>query len=122
MVMVLSVGVAAMMLGMSGFTAAWGAPAPQTDAAVSELNRSNENFNASDPPVEGPVSSTDSSFIGLLTSGLQSVVDVAAAVVVLPLTLINLGFPAWFSVPLGLLAQFLTAVGVVQFATKRDWK
>ena len=119
--LVLAIGTAGMMLGMSGFTAAWGAPAPQTDAAADAVNGSAGSVGPNEGPVSGPVSTGDSSIVGLIVSGLSSLVDIAGAVVLLPLTLMNLGFPAWFSVPLGLLAQAIVGIGLVEFATNREW-
>jgi len=118
---VLALAVAGMMLGMSGFSAAWGAPAPQTDRAQDDLNSSAADLAPESGPVSGPVSAADSSIVGLLASGVQGAVEVAGAVALLPVTLINLGFPAWFAVPLGLVAYILTGIGIVEFATNREW-
>lgn len=117
----LCIGVAAMMLGMSGFGAAWGAPAPQTDAAQDQLNESAGDVAPNEKPISGPVSSADSSTVGLIASGLSSVVDIAGSVALLPLTLINLGFPAWFAIPIGGLAQLIAGIGIIEFATNREW-
>lgn len=118
---VLALGVAGMMLGMSGFSAAWGADPPSTDAAQRQVNDSASAVDPESGPVEGPVSQTDGSFIGLLASGLGNLIDVVGAVVLLPLTLTNLGFPAWFSVPVGVLAQAIAGIGFIEFAINREW-
>lgn len=118
---VMALGVAGMMLGMSGFNDAWGAPAPQTSAAQEELNQSAERVDPQETPISGPVSAADSSTVGLIASALGTITDMVAAVVVLPLTLINLGFPPFFAVPLGLLAQLITGVGLIEFAVNREW-
>lgn len=118
---VLALGVAGMMLGMSGFADAWGASPPKTTAAQEELNKSAGEVGPGNTPVSGPVSSADSSIVGLISSGLGGAVKVAGAVILLPLTLVNLGFPAWFAVPLGLLAQVITGIGIIEFATNREW-
>lgn len=121
MMAVLALAVAGMMLGLSGFSGAWGADPPQTSKAQDELNQSAADLKPQEGPVSGPVSAADSSIVGLLSSGLSGAVEVAGAVVLLPVTLINLGFPAWFSVPLGLVAYILTGIGIVEFATNREW-
>lgn len=117
---VLALGVAGMMTGMSGFSAAWGAEPPQTDAAASAVNDS-AGVGPNQGPVSGPVSTGDSSIVGLIVSGLTSLVDIGGAVVLLPVTLMTLGFPAWFAVPLGLLAQAIVGIGLIEFATNREW-
>lgn len=121
MLVVLALGVSGMMLGMSGFADAWGAKPPQTTAAEEQLNDSASGLNPGDGPVQGPVSAADSSIVGLLASGLGNLVNVAASVALLPVTLINLGFPAWFSVPVGLFGQLTLGIGIIEFATNREW-
>lgn len=119
--LVMALGVSGMMLGLSGFDTAWGAPAPETGAAQEELNKSAEKVNPQNTPISGPVSASDSSTVGLIASALGTITDMVGAVVVLPMTLINLGFPAWFAVPLGMLAQLITGVGLIEFAINREW-
>lgn len=118
---VLAIAVAGMMLGMSGFQSAWGAPAPQTASAQDQLNASAQNASPNEGPVEGPVSSGESSIVGLIVNGLTTMVDIAGGVVLLPLTLMNLGFPAYFAIPVGALAELLVGIGLIEFATNREW-
>lgn len=117
---VLALGVSGMMLGASGFSDAWGAQPPQTSAAQEQVNNSS-SIGPNQDPISGPVSDSDSSIVGLISNGLGSIVGVAGAVVLLPATLTNLGLPMWFSYPLGLLAQFVVGVSIIQFATNREW-
>lgn len=119
---VLALGVAGMMVGMSGFTAAWGAPAPQTTAAQDEINGSSGEVAPGEDPIAGPVSSEDSSTVGLIADGLSTVTNIAGGVAVLPVTLINLGFPRWFALPIGSLASAIAGIGIIQFAVNRVWK
>lgn len=119
--MVLAIGTAGAMLGASGFSQAWGADPPQTTAAQEQVNNSSYGLNPNKGPVAGPVSASDSNIVGLIANGLGSLTDLAGAVVVLPLTLINLGFPAWFALPLGGLAYTIAGVGIIEFATNREW-
>lgn len=119
--LVLAIGVSGMMIGMSGFDDVWGAGKPQTQGAQDALNGSAEQVNPNDEPVSGPVSSGESSAVGLFVDGIQSLASIAGSVALLPVTLIELGFPAWFSVPLGSIAYLVVGVGLVQFASKREW-
>ena len=118
---VLAIGVAGLMIGGSGFTDVWGAKPPQVDSASSQVNASSANVSPNSGPVSGPVSTGDSSIVGLIVNGLGSLVDIAGAVAVLPLTLMNLGFPAWFAVPIGIIGELIVGIGLVEFATNRDW-
>lgn len=118
---VLAIAVAGSMLGMAGFYSAWGAPAPQTDAAQDQLGDNAGALNPNDGPVEGPVSSGESDVVGLIANGLGSITDLAGAVIVLPITLVNLGFPLWFALPVGSLAYLIAGVGVVEWATNREF-
>lgn len=119
--MVFAIAVAGSMLALSGFGAAWGAEPPQTAAAQEQLNDSAAQANPNDQPVAGPVSSGQSDVVGLIANGLGSIVDFAGAVALLPLTLINLGFPVWFAVPLGSVAYLLAGIGIIEFGTNREW-
>jgi len=119
---VLAIGVAGMMLGMSGFTAAWGAPAPETTSAQEEVNGTSDDVAPGADPIAGPVSSEDSSTVGLIADGLSSLTNIAGGVAVLPLTLMNLGFPRWFALPIGSLASAVVGIGIIQFAVNRVWK
>lgn len=118
---VVTVGVSGMMLGMAGFADTWGAEPPRTDAAADQVNQSADNVGPDSGPVEGPVTSSDGSIVGLIVSGLGSLVNIAGAVVLLPVTLMNLGAPAWFAIPVGSLAELIVGIGIIEFATQREW-
>ena len=118
---VLAVGTSGAMLGMSGFADVWGAEPPQTSAAQEELENQSGVLNPNEGPIEGPVSSSESSIVGLITSGIGSITDLAGAVILLPITLMNLGFPAWFAIPLGTLAEVIVGIGLIEWATQREW-
>ena len=118
---VLCIGVAGSMIGMSGFADAWGSPDVETTAAEEELEENAESVNPETGSAEGPVSSGESSIVGIVVDGSRSLVNIAAATVLLPATLMNLGFPAWFALPIGSIAYLVAGVGVIEFATNRDW-
>jgi len=128
---VLALGVSGAMIGGSGFADVWGAPTPETDVAQEQVEKNSEKLNPNeknDKPnqddkavVEGPVSSDDSSIVGIVVDSLDSIVDLAAATAVLPVTLQNLGFPMWFAGPIGSVVYIFSGIGVIQFATNRRW-
>lgn len=53
--------------------------------------------------------------VGIALSAGQFAVSMAVAVALLPITLMGLGFPMYFAVPVGGTAQILAFIGVVQF-------
>jgi len=120
---ILSLAVAGAILGGSGFAAAWGAEPPTTAAAAQDrLDESSSNVQPSNNPIDGPVSSADDSIIGLIGSGLGSVTAIAGMVALLPVVLVDLGFPAYFAFPIGALAQLLAGIGIIQFGINRRWR
>lgn len=116
------IAAASSMVTASGLGDVWGAEPPQSAAAQEELDDSASAANPNNAPVEGPVSSGESSLTGLIVDGGQSLVNFAGAALALPATLMGLGFPAWFSEPVGRLAQFLAGVGAIQFIVGRVWE
>lgn len=59
--------------------------------------------------------------VGVAISGGQFGVQLVGAVALLPLTLVRLGFPSYFAVPVGGLAQIIAFVGLVQFVGGREF-
>jgi len=119
--LVLSIGVAGLMLSMSGFAGVWGAPVPQTQGAQEEVEDSASDLSPGEGPNEGPVNSGESSVIGLITNALSAITSIAGAILLLPVTLMEIGFPPFFAVPIGLLAQIIGGIGLLEFATNREW-
>jgi hypothetical protein len=118
---VFSIAVAVAILQGSGFAAVWGGETPQSQVAQEQLDEAATEVNPNNQPVEGPVNSGDSSLTGIIVDGIGGIVNIAGAVATLPSTLANLGFPVWFAAPVGSLAVIITGIGVVQFATGRDY-
>lgn len=118
---VFALGVSGAMIGLSGFEDAWGADAPETSAAQEELEGAAADADPNEEPISGPVTFGEGNIVGLIANGLSTVTSFAGAVALLPVTLINIGFPAWFSIPIGMLGYFLAGVGLIQFATNREW-
>lgn len=118
---VLAIAVSGAMIGMSGFADAWGVQEPDTAGPQEHLDEQSSDMNPNNGPVSGPVSSGESDVVGLIADGLNSLVDLAAAVALLPVTLNNLGFPWWFAAPIGSLAYIITGIGLIEFASNRVW-
>ena len=122
---VLAFGVAFAMFSGSGIgTAVFGTDVTQADQGTAEqLEALGEDAGAEgDPELAGDVAGDDEpTVIGLALQAGQFGVSLVAAVAVLPNTLINLGFPAWFAVPLGMAAQVIAFIGLAQFVTGREW-
>ena len=58
--------------------------------------------------------------VGVLISGGQFATSLVGAVTLLPLTLMRLGFPAYFAVPVGAVAQVIAFIGLVQFVGRTE--
>ena len=58
--------------------------------------------------------------VGVAISGGEFVATIVGAVALLPLTLIRLGFPSYFAVPVGGGAQAIATIGLFQFVTGRE--
>jgi len=121
--MVLCIAVAGAMISGSGFADVWGTPEPETAGAQSALEERSEAVSPAGESgsATGPVSSGESSIVGLVVDGSQSVAGIAAAVVLLPVTMTNNGFPWWFAYPVGSIAYIISGIGVIEFVTNRVW-
>jgi len=53
--------------------------------------------------------------VGVAISGGQFASALVGAVALLPVTLVRLGFPSYFAVPVGGLAQIVAFIGLIQF-------
>lgn len=120
---VVALGVATMMWGVSGFGSLYGQTDPVSGLesgenlrAISDESAVSENgsFNAS---AKGADESDN--IVGMIISGTQAVISFAGSVALLPWELMRIGFPRWFAFPLGLSAQAVVGIGIIQFATNR---
>jgi hypothetical protein len=59
--------------------------------------------------------------VGVALSGGQFAAQLVGAVALLPVTLIRLGFPSYFAVPVGLIAQIIAFIGLVQFVRGTEY-
>jgi len=58
--------------------------------------------------------------VGVAINGGEFVAQLVGAVALLPLTLIRLGFPNYFAVPVGAFTQGIATIGLFQFVTGRE--
>jgi len=58
---------------------------------------------------------------GLTLSAGQFAGQLVVSVALLPLTLARLGFPTWFSYPVGGIAQVIALIGMMQFVLGREF-
>jgi hypothetical protein len=126
-ILVLAFGAAFAIVGGAGLDAAWGVDGATTDgeAVRDALNESAQNSSVNDEsPVRGDPATDDGdgNIVSLVLDGAGTIASAAGKVVLLPATLMGLGAPAWFAVPLGSFAVFVTGVGIIQFVTGRVWR
>lgn len=120
MLMVLSFGVAFALLAGSGIGPAVFGESPggaQTTKTVGDVAGDADI----DPDSEGEGLSADvagdnePTLVGVAISGGQFVAQLVAMVTIFPYTLLRLGFPAYFAVPIGSVAQIIVFIGLIQF-------
>lgn len=122
LLVVLALGAATIVWTLSGVGAIYGVSDPIGDGSPASDALENQAENSSaNQGVESSARSSGDSVVGLIFSGLGTIVSVASMVVLLPWELQRLGFPHYFAYPIGLLAQTLVGVGIIQFATNREY-
>jgi hypothetical protein len=115
----LSIGVAGALISGSGFSALVGQGNPVGDA-TSAVDKQAGQSNLENGSISGEKApGDDASIISLVISGGKRVAEVVGMVALLPMTLIDLGFPAWFAIPVGAPATIIASIGVIQFVTGR---
>lgn len=116
--LVLCFGVAFSMLGGSGIGAAIFGESPgdhETTRAIDKIADSAE-VDEDDSGLSAEVAGdSEPTLVGVAISGGQFAVQLVAAVALLPLTLMQLGFPSYAAIPLGGIAQIVALIGLVQF-------
>jgi len=123
---VLAFGVAFSLLAGSGIGAAvFGQDPGSAESAQTLDDISNES--SVDPESESGGLASDvagdnePTIVGVAISGGQFVVQLVAAVAYIPGTLMRLGFPRYFAVPVGGVAQIIAVIGLFQFVTGREY-
>jgi hypothetical protein len=120
---VLALGFVLLLFAGSGFNGIVAGDA-NTDGLQSELQEKGDQTNVgNDTVVEGSrETSGDGSIVGIAIGGTQTLVSIVGLVALLPNTLRQLGFPAWFALPIGTVVSLVSAVGIIQFITGRIWR
>jgi len=59
--------------------------------------------------------------VGVAISGGAFAANLVASVALLPVTLMRLGFPAYFAVPVGGVAQIIAFIGLIQFVRGTEY-
>ena len=122
---VLAFGVAFALLGGSGIgpTVFGEDPDAETERVIEDI--SEEGDVNVDEDGEGGLGAdiggdNEPTVTGVIISGGQFAAQLVAAVALLPLTLVRLGFPTYFAVPVGGLAQIIAFIGLVQFVGRTE--
>ena len=123
---VLAFGVAFSLLAGSGIGAAIfgenpeGAETAETLADISgdaEVDSDSESGGLS-ADVAGD---NEPTLVGVAISGGQFAATLVGSVALLPVTLMRLGFPSYFAVPIGGAAQVIAFIGLIQFVRIGEW-
>lgn len=115
----LSMAMAGLFMAGSGFNAAVGqdGSTPTISGSLEDRgNSSSVDFSSS------ARSEDDGSIAGFIISGTSEVVSMFGMVLLMPLTLRQLGFPQWFAYPIGLGFYVLVTLGIAQFAAGRIFR
>jgi hypothetical protein len=117
---VLALAVAFALLAGSGIGASIFGASPDDSEAKRTLEEVGEDAKVDNEDGEGGVSAdvagdNEPTLVGFAISGGQFIVSLVGAVALLPVTLTRLGFPNYFAVPAGLVAQTIATIGLFQF-------
>jgi len=82
----------------------------QSEASVDEDAKNEEGGLSADIGTDN-----EPTLVGVAISGGQFLTSLVGAVALLPVTLLRLGFPSYFAVPVGGIAQIVAFIGLVQF-------
>jgi len=117
---VLAFGVSFALLSGSGIGAAVFGESPGDAQSSRTLDDISKDASV-DPDSEGSGLSADvggdnePTLVGVAISGGRFAASLVAAVGLVPVTLMRLGFPAYFAVPVGGVAQVIAFIGLIQF-------
>jgi hypothetical protein len=113
---VLSFVVALAVLSGSGATAYIGGSIGGQDA------RTDAQELADEKNVTGQAAANEGSIVGLVVGGARDLADVVALAVYFPSTLKAIGLPNWLADPLGIVANIVAFVGILQFISGRIYE
>lgn len=122
----LAFGLAFSLLAGSGIGASIFGESPGDESTTETLGDLSEDAGVSEDGDGGALSSdvsgdNEPTVVGLVLSFGQFAVGFVAAIALLPFTFVRLGFPAWFSFPVGGILQIIGLFGLAQFLTGREW-
>lgn len=114
-----SLAIAGSLIIGSGFAALYGLgdPVGPVDDRVEEQSEQSSLKNGSIAGENAP--SQDSSIVSAIVDGAKRIMDIVSLALVLPYGLMQLGFPAWFALPVGTIAFIIGGIQVTQFITGR---
>lgn len=123
---VLAFGVSFSLLAGSGVgTAVFGQDPGSSSAAETLDDISNESSVDPDSDQGGLASDVagdnEPTIVGVAISGGRFAAQLVASVTLLPVTLIRLGFPVYFAMPVGGLAQIIAFIGLIQFIRGNEY-
>lgn len=115
---VIALGVSALMWQLAGVDSALSGPSATDDLQSGDELESQAPGEAE---INGSANSNDgeSDIVGLILAGGAGIGNFVNMALLLPLELQRLGFPYWFAYPIGLCAQIIALVGLIQFVTNR---
>ena len=122
---VLAFGVVFSLIAGSGI----GAAVFGEDPSAAETSRTLDEISneSSVDPDDGDGLSADvtgdnePTLVGVAISGGAFAANLVASVALLPVTLMRLGFPAYFAVPVGGVAQIIAFIGLIQFVRGTEY-
>jgi len=124
--LVLAFGLAFALLSGSGIGAAVFGESPgdaETTRTIEEVSNQSSVDKEDDGGLGADVTGdNEPTLVGLAISGGKFLAGLVGAVALLPLTLIELGFPAYFALPVGGIAQIIAFIGLVQFTRLGELK
>jgi len=123
---VLAFGVTFSLLAGSGIGAAVFGASPGAAETTRTLDDAASNADVDPDSESGGLSAdvagnNEPTLVGVALSGGQFATTLVASVALLPVTLMRLGFPAYFAVPVGGVAQIIAFIGLVQFVRGTDY-
>jgi len=124
--LVLSIVVASIMFGGSGYASSMANdPSAGLGPIEGDLAQqaNNSSVNRGEGGFEGSAGDQDeSNLVSFIINGGGAVASIATFVLFLPVGLEALGAPYWFAWPIGLVAQLVASIGLIQFVTGRIYQ
>lgn len=112
---VLSLALGMMVVNMSGYAAIVGSGDQKPDLASPDAVEEVGNNSSVQEGVEGSADNADDGdIVGLILGGSNQLGDILGLVTMLPTELVALGMPWYMAYPIGLLAQIVIFIGLLQ--------